>query len=78
MTRTRTDASGAVVKSVRLTGELSVAFSSDTPRVRTIDGAYTETVLDGSQGTVTLSGIVRPSRDVCPWPTGGERGGGRH
>ncbi|WP_147451522.1 hypothetical protein [Corallococcus llansteffanensis] len=71
VTRTHTDASGAVVKSVRLTGELSVAFSTDTPPVRTIDGAYTETLLDGSQGTVTLAGIVRPSRDVCPWPTGG-------
>ncbi|WP_201756377.1 hypothetical protein [Corallococcus silvisoli] len=71
VTRTRTDASGAVVKSVRLEGSLSVAFSTDTPPVRTIDGSYTETALDGSQGTVTLAGIVRPPRDVCPWPTGG-------
>ncbi|NOK33655.1 hypothetical protein HMI49_10640 [Corallococcus exercitus] len=71
VTRTRTDADGTVVKSVRLEGSLSVAFSTDTPPVRTIDGAYTETALDGTQGTVTLAGIVRPSRDVCPWPTGG-------
>ena len=71
VTRTRTDADGTVVQSVRLEGSLSVAFSTDTPPVRTIDGAYTETALDGSQGTVTLAGIVRPSRDVCPWPTGG-------
>ncbi|RKG95246.1 hypothetical protein D7X32_39610 [Corallococcus carmarthensis] len=71
VTRTRTDASGTVVQSVRLEGSLSVAFSTDTPPVRTIDGAYTETALDGTQGTVTLAGIVRPSRDVCPWPTGG-------
>jgi hypothetical protein len=71
VTRTRTDASGAVVNSVHLTGSLSVAFSSDTPPVRTIDGAYTEELLDGTQGTVTLAGIVRPARDVCPWPTGG-------
>ncbi|MFP2895202.1 hypothetical protein, partial [Corallococcus sp. 4LFB] len=69
--RTRTDADGTVVKSVRLEGSLSVAFSPDTPPVRTIDGAYTETALDGTQGTVMLAGIVRPSRDVCPWPTGG-------
>ncbi|WP_223637732.1 hypothetical protein [Corallococcus sp. EGB] len=71
VTRTRTAADGTVVQSVRLEGSLSVAFSSDTPPVRTIDGAYTETSLDGSQGTVTLAGIVRPSRDVCPWPTSG-------
>ncbi|WP_164000485.1 hypothetical protein [Pyxidicoccus caerfyrddinensis] len=71
VTRTRTDASGAVVSSVHLTGSLSVAFSSDTPPVRTIDGAYTEAFLDGSEGTVTLAAIVRPSRDVCPWPTSG-------
>ncbi|NPD24417.1 MULTISPECIES: hypothetical protein [Corallococcus] len=71
VTRTRTDAAGTVVQSVRLEGSLSVAFSTDTPPVRTIDGAYTETALDGSQGTVTLAGIVRPSREVCPWPTSG-------
>ncbi|MBZ4330344.1 hypothetical protein NR800_21550 [Corallococcus interemptor] len=71
VTRTRTDADGTVVKSVRLEGSLSIAFSTDTPPVRTIDGAYTETALDGSQGTVTLEGIVRPPRDVCPWPTSG-------
>ncbi len=71
VTRTRTAADGTVSQSVRLEGSLSVAFSTDTPPVRTIDGAYTETALDGSQGTVTLEGIVRPSRDVCPWPTSG-------
>jgi hypothetical protein len=71
VTRTRTDASGVVVKSVRLEGSLAVAFSTDTPPVRTIDGAYTETALDGSQGTVTLEAIVRPPRETCPWPTGG-------
>jgi hypothetical protein len=71
VTRTRRDASGQVVSSVRLTGSLSVAFSEDTPPVRTIDGAYTESFLDGTEGTVTLQGIVRPPRNVCAWPTAG-------
>lgn len=71
VTRTHTDAAGAVVRSVRLNGAMSVAFSSDTPPVRTLDGAYTEEFNDGTQGTVTLAGIVRPPRNVCPWPTGG-------
>ncbi|WP_164018943.1 hypothetical protein [Pyxidicoccus trucidator] len=71
VTRTRTDASGAVVSSVHLTGSLSVSFSSDTPPVRTLDGSYTEEFLDGTQGTVTLEAIVRPPRNVCPWPTSG-------
>jgi hypothetical protein len=71
VTRTRTDASGTVVKSIHLVGALSVAFSSEDPPVRTIDGAYTEETLDGTQAGVTLAGIVRPPRDVCPWPTGG-------
>ncbi|SET49696.1 hypothetical protein [Stigmatella erecta] len=71
VTRTRTDASGTVVTSIHLVGAMSVAFSSDDPPVRTIDGAYTEEALDGTQASVTLAGIVRPPRDVCPWPTGG-------
>ncbi|QSQ23300.1 hypothetical protein JY651_50915 [Pyxidicoccus parkwayensis] len=71
VTRTKTDASGTVVSSVHLTGSLSVAFSDDTPPVRTIDGSYSEEFLDGTQGTVTLAGITRPPRDVCPWPTSG-------
>ncbi len=71
VTRTHTDAAGAVVRSVHLTGSLSVAFSDETPPVRTLDGAYTEELDDGSQGTVTLAGIIRPPRNVCPWPTGG-------
>ncbi|HYO56203.1 hypothetical protein [Archangium sp.] len=25
----------------------------------------------GTQGTVTLENIVRPPRNVCPWPTSG-------
>ena len=71
VTRTRTDASGAVVSSVHLTGSLSVAFSAETPPVRTLDGSYTEAFLDGTEGTVTLAGIVRPPRNVCAWPTAG-------
>ena len=71
VTRTMTDAAGAVVNSVHLTGSMSVAFSSDTPPVRTINGSYTEAYLDGTQGTVTLQDIVRPPRNVCPWPTSG-------
>lgn len=38
---------------------------------RTINGSYTETFLDGTSGTVTLAGVVRPPRNVCRWPTGG-------
>ncbi|WP_199243284.1 hypothetical protein [Vitiosangium sp. GDMCC 1.1324] len=71
VTRTLTDASGTVVRSVHLSGALSVAFSSDTPPVRTLNGSYTEEFLDGTQGTVTLDNIVRPPRNVCPWPTSG-------
>jgi len=71
VTRTLTDASGVVVRSVHLTGAVSVEFSSDTPPTRTINGSYTEEQLDGSRGTVTLQNIVRPARSVCPWPTSG-------
>lgn len=71
VTRTLTDASGTVVSSVRLTGNQSVEFSSDTPPVRTLNGSFTEALLDGTQGTVTLANVVRPPRNVCPWPTSG-------
>jgi hypothetical protein len=71
VTRALTDAAGTVVSSVHLTGSMSVAFSSDTPPVRTINGSYTEAFLDGSTGTVTLENIVRQPRNVCPWPTSG-------
>lgn len=77
-TRTLTDASGTVVSSVHLNGSLSTDFSSDTPPVRTINGSYTEEYLDGTTGTVTLANLVRPPRNVCPWPISGTltRGGG--
>lgn len=71
VTRTHTDASGAVVSSVHLTGSMSTAFSSDTPPTRTVNGSYTEVLLDGSQGTVTLTDVVRAPRNVCQWPTSG-------
>jgi hypothetical protein len=71
VTRTTTDASGTVIRSVRLVGEMATAFSSGTPPTRTINGSYTETLLDGSTGTVTLADVVRPPRNVCRWPTGG-------
>ncbi|WP_375769592.1 hypothetical protein NR798_01540 [Archangium gephyra] len=71
VTRTLTDATGAVVRSVHLKGSTSVEFSTDTPPVRTLNGSYTEEFLDGSQGTVTLDDIVKPPRNVCPWPTSG-------
>ncbi|MFE8604273.1 hypothetical protein [Archangium violaceum] len=71
VTRTLTDATGAVVRSVHLKGATSVEFSSDTPPVRTLNGFYTEEFLDGSTGAVTLESLVRPPRNVCPWPTSG-------
>lgn len=71
VTRSRTDASGAVVSSVHLTGAITVAFSSDTPPTRTVNGSYTEAQLDGTTGTVTLENLVRPPRNVCRWPTSG-------
>lgn len=71
VTRSRTDASGAVVSSVHLTGAITVAFSSDTPPTRTVNGSYTEAQLDGTTGTVTLDALVRPPRNVCRWPTSG-------
>jgi hypothetical protein len=71
VTRTRIDAAGTVVSSVHLTGSMNVAFSSDTPPVRTVNGSYTEAFLDGSTGTVTLDNIVKQPRNVCPWPTSG-------
>jgi hypothetical protein len=71
VTRSRTDASGTVVSSVHLTGSMSVVFSSDTPPTRTVNGSYTEALLDGTQGTVTLENIVRAPRNVCRWPTSG-------
>lgn len=71
VTRSHTDASGAVVSSVHLTGSMSVAFSSETPPTRTVNGSYTEVALDGTSGTVTLDNIVRAPRNVCRWPTSG-------
>jgi hypothetical protein len=71
VTRSHTDASGAVVSSVHLTGSMSVAFSSDTPPTRTVNGSYTEELLDGTTGTVTLDNVVRAPRNVCRWPTSG-------
>lgn len=71
VTRSLTDATGTVVRSVHLTGATNVAFSSDTPPTRTLSGSYTEAFQDGTQGTVTLDNIVRPPRNVCPWPTSG-------
>lgn len=71
VTRTLTDASGTVVSSVHLNGSLSTDFSSDTPPVRTLNGSYTEEFLDGTTGTVTLANLVRPPRNVCPWPISG-------
>ncbi len=71
ITRTHTDASGAVVSSVHLTGTMTVEFSNDTPPTRTINGSYTEAFHDGTQGTVTLQNIVRAPRNVCRWPTSG-------
>jgi hypothetical protein len=71
VTRSRTDASGAVESSVHLTGAITVAFSSDTPPTRTVNGSYTEAQLDGTTGTVTLENLVRPPRNVCRWPTSG-------
>jgi hypothetical protein len=71
VTRTLTDASGAVVSSVHLVGSLSTEFSSDTPPTRTINGSYSEDFQDGTTGTVTLENLVRPPRNVCPWPTSG-------
>jgi hypothetical protein len=71
ITRKLIDASGTVVRSVHLNGSLSTDFSSDTPPVRTINGSYTEEFLDGTTGTVTLANLVRPPRNVCPWPTSG-------
>ena len=71
VTRTLTDASGTVVRSVHIQGAMSTDFSSDTPPVRTVNGSYTEAFLDGTQGTVTLANVVRPPRHVCPWPISG-------
>jgi hypothetical protein len=71
VTRTHTDASGAVVSSVHLTGSMSVEFSSDTPPVRTVNGSYAEVFNDGTEGTVTLENIVRAPRNVCRWPVSG-------
>jgi hypothetical protein len=71
VTRTLTDSTGAVTRSVHLVGSMSTEFSSDTPPARTVNGSYTESFQDGSQGTVTLENIVRPPRNVCPWPTSG-------
>lgn len=71
VTRTLKDETGEVVRSVHLKGSTSVSFSSDTPPVRTLNGAYAEEFLDGTTGTVTLANLVRPPRNVCPWPTSG-------
>jgi hypothetical protein len=71
VTRTLKDETGAVVRSVHLEGSTTVSFSSDTPPVRTLNGSFTEEFHDGTQGTVTLDNLVRPPRNVCPWPTSG-------
>ena len=71
VTRTRTNADGTVAGTVHIVGALTVAFSSDVPPVRTINGSYTEDSSEFGQATVTLTDIVRPPRFVCPWPVSG-------
>lgn len=71
VTRTRKDSAGAVTDSVHLVGSTTVAFSSDTPPTRTINGSFTETHADGSTGTTTQTDVVRPPMDVCAWPISG-------
>jgi hypothetical protein len=69
-TRTRKDASGAVVRNVHLTGTLMTAFdrSSGTPS-RTMNGTLDAQLSDGTTGTITLTNVTRSAG--CHWPTAG-------
>lgn len=71
VTRTVHDAAGTVLHSVQLSGTHQVAFSGGPPPSRTVNGTMTATFLDGTQGQVTLTDVVRPPRQVCPWPISG-------
>jgi hypothetical protein len=70
-TRTVKDASGAEISSVAIKGTKTVAFSSDSPPVRTVNGAFSETASDGAVSTTALVDVVHPPRNVCPFPTAG-------
>ncbi len=71
-TRTRLDADGNTVESLRLTGELAVTSNRTAqPPTHTSQGTFTVTQADGSAATVTLTGIVRVPPPVCAWPISG-------
>ncbi|WP_224246095.1 hypothetical protein [Hyalangium gracile] len=72
-TRTRVDASGNTVDSVRLTGTLESSFSqSEDARTHTSNGTLTMIQADGSHSTVTLTDVVRVPRETCDWPISGK------
>ena len=71
VTRTVTDGSGAVLRSVHVVGTRTVTFSSDSPPTATANGSYAETFSDGTSSSTTEVDVVQPPRDVCAWPTSG-------
>ncbi|HVE86899.1 MAG TPA: hypothetical protein VND93_28785 [Myxococcales bacterium] len=71
VTRGFSDGSGEE-RSVHLAGSLTVAFDrSSGALVRTINGDLQATFSDENTSTVQLVDLVRPSPDVCRWPTSG-------
>jgi hypothetical protein len=71
VTRTAKDESGAVVRSVHLTGTRAVAFSSDLPPARTVNEDLQAEFEDGAQRTVKLTDVVFPPMHACPFPISG-------
>lgn len=71
VTRSVADSAGAVLRSVHLTGQSEVAFSSDTPPTRTVNESLQAEYSDGTVGRVTRTDVVIPPRDVCEWPLSG-------
>jgi hypothetical protein len=71
VTRTLSDGTGAVQRSVHVVGNRTVSFSSDVPPTATANGSYTESFSDGTTSSTTEVDVVQPPRDVCPWPTSG-------
>jgi hypothetical protein len=71
VTRTVKDSAGTVLHSVQLSGTHQVQFSGGPPPTRTVNGTMTATFMDGTQGQVTLTDVVRPPREECPWPISG-------
>jgi hypothetical protein len=68
---TVTDSAGALLEDVHLVGSGSVAFSGDDPPSRTENGSYTAEAADGTTSSLSVTDVVFPPMETCPWPVSG-------